>query len=85
MIGVGRPLQAFNGRMAAYEEGLNDPEKLDGALRRNVYGTVANEAVQTEPLAAYLLDCVRAVEGTPLQMVSEGRVIWPATGLKQSA
>ena len=46
-LGVGKKVkrmaEAFSGRIAAYDEGLSaagDDDALDGALRRNLYGTL---------------------------------------------
>jgi cytochrome b pre-mRNA-processing protein 3 len=81
---IRRMMKAFNGRMIAYEDGLIDAEKMDAALRRNVYGTVAGE-ISTAKLAAYAHQCVRSVQTMPLQMIVEGRLIWPSMDLQQSA
>lgn len=77
---IRRMMTAFNGRMDAYSKGLDDPETMDGALRRNVYAEVSN-VVDVTPLKHYLLGCVQGE-----QAVMSGQMIWPVLGeMKQSA
>ena len=71
--------QGLYGRIAAYEAGLAAGEEaLRGALRRNLYGTLAPEAGPSEDdlavMAAYLRACSRALEGQPLAALEQGRV-----------
>lgn len=52
---VRRMVEAFRGRIAAYDEGLaGGGEALEAALKRNAYGTVSPEPAQVAALAAYL-------------------------------
>jgi cytochrome b pre-mRNA-processing protein 3 len=75
-----RMMTAFNGRMDAYAKGLEDPETLDAAIRRNVYAQVSND-IDAMPLKDYLLACVRGE-----QAVMSGQMIWPVLDeMKQSA
>lgn len=77
-LSVGRHVKnmakGFYGRVAAYESGLADagPAKLDDALRRNVYGTLA-EAPDPGPLARYLRASVAALAAQSVAEVAAGR------------
>lgn len=83
---IRRMMKAFNGRMAAYEAGLDNPAKMDDALRRNVYGTIKDGVIDTAPLADYLRSAVRCVEAMPVQLlIEEGQIIWPLIDIQQSA
>jgi len=48
--------RGFYGRIVAYDRGLGaeDPEALESALRRNLYGTAEPAAGQVRAVAAYL-------------------------------
>ena len=85
-LGVGRRVkamaQAFYGRIRAYDQGLEgDDAALSGALRRNIWGTVA-EPSQTHVamLACYLRRQQAALSAQPKNTLAEGRVAFlPAT------
>jgi cytochrome b pre-mRNA-processing protein 3 len=72
---IGKKVKAmgrgFYGRVVAYDRGLvaEDPEELDGALRRNLYGTAEPEPEpgQVRAVAAYLR---REVAGLAAQSVA---------------
>lgn len=81
---IRRMMKAFNGRVAAYEQGVADPSTLHDAVRRNVYGTIA-EDVSTLAMEDYILRCMSAMQAMPVQAVVEGRVIWPTLSHRQSA
>lgn len=77
-ISVGRHVKnmakGFYGRVGAYESGLADagPAALNDALRRNVYGTLA-EAPDPSPLAGYLRASVAALAAQSAAEVAAGR------------
>ena len=60
-LGVGKRIkqmvQAFYGRVAAYDGGLaGGPGELEAALERNLYGTVSPDSAQVGAMAGYLRD-----------------------------
>jgi cytochrome b pre-mRNA-processing protein 3 len=70
--------QGLYGRIAAYETGLAaDEAALRGALRRNLYGTVAPAAGPSEDdlavMAAYLRTSARTLQGQGLADLEQGR------------
>lgn len=80
-LSVGRHVKnmakGFYGRVAAYEAGLTDMSgaALADALRRNVYGTLA-EAPDPAPLAAYLRASVAALAAQPVGELTAGRTVF---------
>ncbi len=82
-LGVGkrvkRMVQAFYGRVEAYEAGLAQGEAaLQEALRRNLYGTVAPEPRHLAALARYLQDESRALAAQASSDLASGRVAFGA-------
>lgn len=84
-LGVGKRVRsmgaALYGRMAAYDAALAeaDPREMDGALRRNLYGT-AQGAVDTAPAAAYLRRMAEALDGQAPGDLKAGLVRFPPPG-----
>lgn len=81
-MGIGRRIQqmaqGFYGRMAAYRQALADgDEALEGALRRNLYGTVAVEPAMTALLVAYVRRAVAELADQPADDLAAGRVVFP--------
>lgn len=73
-----RMMKAFNGRVHAYSAALEDTEKLEQALRRNLYGTLSD--VSDKPLrgmADYLRSCITVLDRLPLDDILETRIVWP--------
>ncbi len=69
---IGKKVKAmgrgFYGRIVAYDRGLEaeDPEALESALRRNLYGTAEPAAGQVRAVAAYLRREVAALAAQPV-------------------
>lgn len=87
---VRRMMKAFNGRVAAYESGLNDPAKLHEALRRNLYGTVKDDvpADILNSMADYAVSNVQRIDSTDLALLMGGQVNWadlPGNAIRKSA
>lgn len=87
---IRRMMKAFNGRVAAYEEGLNDPEKMRDALRRNLYGTVKDNVPHgtLDVMADYIVSCVTSIDSTDLTRLMAGQVVWaetPRNAIRKSA
>jgi cytochrome b pre-mRNA-processing protein 3 len=87
-LGVGRRVKAmaqgFYGRIAAYDRGLAEGDRvLADALRRNVFGTViaAGEppAGGLSALCAYIRESERILAGTALADIRAGNVSFPAS------
>lgn len=78
-LGVGRRVkalaQAFYGRVAAYDSGLDaGPEALSEALLRNLYRGAAPALAALEALEAYVRREARSLAARPLDGLAEGRV-----------
>ncbi|MEM7221360.1 MAG: ubiquinol-cytochrome C chaperone family protein [Pseudomonadota bacterium] len=72
-------VQAFYGRVAAYEAGLQDnAEALEQALARNLYGTVSAEPWQLEAMAGYLRREVAGLADQDTACALEGRLAFGA-------
>ncbi len=70
---IRRMMKAFNGRMAAYENALDDQEAMKDVLRRNVYGTVADvDPAALESMAAYVRTTCARIREMPLEMLTVG-------------
>jgi cytochrome b pre-mRNA-processing protein 3 len=70
---IRRMMKAFNGRMAAYENALNDPVAMKDVLRRNVYGTVTDfDPAVLESLANYVQETLATMREMPLEMLVVG-------------
>lgn len=84
---VKRMLSGFHGRIAAYATGLDAPgDGLAGALRRNLYGTLAvDEAAgpgsRADAMAAYMRAAVVGLGRQPGADLLAGRVAFPAPAL----
>lgn len=83
-LSVGKKIKAmakaFFGRLTAYETALNaaSPDELAKALRRNLYGTVANpDPAQLAHLAAYIRAADLALAGQGAETLLAGRVDFP--------
>lgn len=83
-VGVGprvkRMAQGFYGRIAAYDAGLAGSDgELAQALRRNLYGTVAEpEAAAVTAMTAYVRRAAASLRGQSLSDLSRGRVTFAA-------
>lgn len=81
-LGVGPRIKAmargFYGRIAAYDQGLADAPGLEGALRRNLFGTVAPSAAQLAAAAGYMRRQAAALAAAPLADLMEGAVTFTA-------
>lgn len=88
---IRRMMKAFNGRMAAYEAALAEPDPavLTESLRRNVYGTVKDpQAAAPESLkvlAMYLRETVDAARAMPVEMMTVGGQMPWAQDVKEAA
>ena len=74
-------VQAFYGRMAAYEAGLQEGEgqdRLEQALARNLYGTVEAPDRQLRVMASYLRREVAELSTQDLSALLEGRIVFGA-------
>ncbi len=89
-LGVGkrvkRMVQAFYGRVEAYEAGLAEGEAaLQEALRRNLYGTAAPEPRQLAALASYLQRESRALVAQASSDLAAGRLEFGAPPAVEAA
>jgi cytochrome b pre-mRNA-processing protein 3 len=79
-LGVGKRVkamaQALYGRIAAYDAGLAraSDEKLEDALRRNLYGTGGAEAAYLSSLAAYLRRQATGLDAQAFERLAAGIV-----------
>ncbi|MGH6960592.1 MAG: ubiquinol-cytochrome C chaperone family protein, partial [Dongiaceae bacterium] len=78
-LGVGPKVkqmaQAFYGRIAAYEAGLDTRgPALAAALRRNLYGTAAPSPVQLDAMADYVRACAGSLAGQTAGRLRQGEV-----------
>jgi cytochrome b pre-mRNA-processing protein 3 len=84
-LSVGRRVkqmaEAFYGRVAAYDEGLAaaDPERLEAALTRNLYGTLAEAPAALSAMATYLRATAAALATIPATRMRDGDVAFPAS------
>jgi cytochrome b pre-mRNA-processing protein 3 len=81
-IGVGRYVKemarGLYGRLAAYEQGLNNGDgALEEALRRNLYGTTNPEPGQLKSARQYLQHQVAALRDAPLAALLAGDIPFP--------
>lgn len=84
-VGVGTRIkamvQAFYGRISAYESGLSEGEEaVKAALRRNLFGTVEPDSLQLETIAAYIRDALSGLSGQDMDLLLQGRVTFPDLG-----
>lgn len=89
---IGKKVKAmgrgFYGRVVAYDRGLAaaEPEELEAALRRNLYGTVEPEAGQVRAVAAYLRREVAGLAAQPATAFLAGEVRFgPAPEMVEAA
>ncbi|MGZ9097738.1 MAG: ubiquinol-cytochrome C chaperone family protein [Micavibrio sp.] len=87
---IRRMMKAFNGRVAAYESGLDDVAKLHEALRRNLYGTVKDQVPgdTLKAMADYIVSSVQHFDSTDLALLMDGQVSWaelPGNAIRKSA
>lgn len=87
---IRRMMKAFNGRVAAYEAGLQDEAVMVEALRRNLYGTVQTglSAEILSGMADYLKAGVAAVDAMLMEQLVKGHIIWgdlPLAAVRKSA
>lgn len=77
-IGVGRHVKAmvdaFYGRVAAYEAGLDNSGALEAALRRNLYGTVVPQDRQIAAVASYVRRQIAALHARPFSALLAGDI-----------
>ena len=78
-IGVGRRVKemakGFYGRILAYERGLADTdERLNEALRRNLYGTVAPSPEAIAAMARYIRREAAVLAREPLDAMLQGQI-----------
>lgn len=75
---IRRMMKAFNGRMSAYENALNDPAEMKDVLRRNVYGTISDiDPAVLESMEAYVQATLAAIHEMPIEMLTVGgRMPW---------
>ncbi len=71
---IKRMVQAFHGRVAAYESALGDsePAALDDALARNLYGTVEPVPVALAAMAGYVRVADRCLAKLSLEAIHAG-------------
>lgn len=73
--------QAFYGRIAAYNVGLDgDDRQLGDALRRNLYRKTAPDEDQVAAMAAYLRRQATALDGQPFDALMAGKVSFAGLG-----
>ena len=82
-MGVGKRIQhmaqGFYGRMAAYREALAAAgAALEGALRRNLYGTVPDGTISLAAMVRYVRDVVGSLAAQPASALEAGTVRFPA-------
>lgn len=90
---IGKKVKAmgrgFYGRVVAYDRGVaaaDDPEALESALRRNLYGTVEPRPGQVRAIAAYLRREVAGLAAQPVAAVLAGEVRFgPAPEMVEAA
>jgi len=71
---------AFYGRIAVYEEGLNgEPEKLNNALRRNLFRKTEPEKAHVSAIADYMEREAKQLEKLKVDVLIAGNVIFGPT------
>ncbi len=78
-VGVGKRIkamvQAFYGRISAYESGLQEgDEALKAALKRNLYGTVEASPAQLDAATGYIHAVVARLSGQQIDSLSRGEL-----------
>ncbi len=82
-LGVGKRVKrmatGFYGRVAAYDEGLGaEDDRLEAALRRNLYGTAMPEALVIAAMAAYMRREAAALAARDTRSLVEGNLVFGA-------
>lgn len=76
--------ESYFGRIAAYEDGLamSNNALLCDVIKRNVYGQAAQPTTeQVTALAAYIRDCVAALDAQDIAQMLKGVISYPAPRL----
>jgi cytochrome b pre-mRNA-processing protein 3 len=74
---IRKMLDAFYGRIAAYEIAYGDDVSLSAALTRNLYGTSPAPASAPAALLAYVRRAEAALTATATEALSAGQCDWP--------
>jgi cytochrome b pre-mRNA-processing protein 3 len=70
-----RMMKAFKGRAMAYQAGLNDPQAMREALRRNLFGTItAPESIRMDWFTGYMGEAAKALTRQDGRAVLDGHV-----------
>ncbi|WP_120496620.1 ubiquinol-cytochrome C chaperone family protein [Kiloniella sp. EL199] len=78
-VGVGKRvkamLQGFYGRLAAYEDALQQGEKsLEDALVRNLYGTIEADQTSVQYMREYLIGQIECLKEQDIAQIMSGRI-----------
>ena len=65
---------AFQGRIVAYENALNDTVELANALDRNVFRHVSSKPEQLNALVAYIHEQTTHLDAQPLEQILAGNL-----------
>ena len=77
-----RMAEAVSGRIAAYQRGFDELGELEPALRRNLFGTVAEPASEHLAfIAAYARAQSRELAGQPVDAITGGTIRFLAAAL----
>lgn len=81
---IRRMMKAFNGRMSAYENAMDDPVAMKEALCRNVYGTINDvDPAILESMANYVQTTLATVRSMPVEILTVGgQMPWAEQQLK---
>jgi cytochrome b pre-mRNA-processing protein 3 len=74
---IRKMLDAFYGRIAAYEIAYGDDVSLSAALERNLYGAAPAPASAPAALLAYVRRAETALAATTAEALSVGQCDWP--------
>ncbi|TQV80474.1 ubiquinol-cytochrome C chaperone family protein [Denitrobaculum tricleocarpae] len=82
-VGVGTRIktmvQAFYGRISAYESGLKEGDAaLKAALERNLFGTTEASPAQLDAIAVYAKTVAAELAGQDMEQLLQGHVVFPA-------
>lgn len=87
-LGVGKRIKAmaraFYGRIQAYGDGLSQPETLEQALARNLYGTTVASPETLAAMARYLRREAARLAEVPFASLGQGEVAFGPPGLADS-
>lgn len=73
-------LDAFYGRIAAYESSRAEDEALSAALIRNLYGTAPVPDAAPPQLLAYVRRCEATLAALTAEDIASGHCRWPEAG-----